>query len=147
MGVDNLAEYVAHHRATRTSLSPNPAPASAPAPAPATATRNRGVLTIGSKSAYESEILGADPQTLVVLDFFATWCGPCKVIAPKVSKFSDDYPQAKFFKVDVDEAVDVAQELGIRAMPTFLLFKNGKKVSEIVGANERALEAAIQMHL
>jgi thioredoxin 1 len=94
-----------------------------------------------------SDILGADASTLVVLDCFATWCGPCKVIAPKVAKFSEEYPQAKFFKVDVDEVSDVAQELGIRAMPTFLLFKNGEKVGEVVGANERALEAAIKQHL
>jgi thioredoxin 1 len=146
MGVHNLAEYVAHHRTAQTSLSPS----TPPTPTPATSLpprRNRGVLTIGSKSAYQSEILGADPNTLVVLDCFATWCGPCKVIAPKVSKFSEEYPQAKFFKVDVDEVSDVAQELGIRAMPTFLLFKNGEKVGEVVGANEKALEAAIKRYL
>jgi len=106
-----------------------------------------GVHNLADKSSYQSEIISADPNTLVVLDCFATWCGPCKVIAPKVVKFSDEYPQAKFFKVDVDEASDVAQELGIRAMPTFLLFKNGEKVGEVVGANERALEAAIKQHL
>jgi len=106
-----------------------------------------GVHNLADKSAYVSDILGADASTLVVLDCFATWCGPCKVIAPKVAKFSEEYPQAKFFKVDVDEVSDVAQELGIRAMPTFLLFKNGEKVGEVVGANERALEAAIKQHL
>jgi thioredoxin 1 len=142
MGVHNLAEYISHHRAAQTSLSPAAAP-----PSPPKRVASSGVLTLRSKSGYHSEILGADPSTLVVLDCFATWCGPCKVIAPKVSKFSEQYPQAKFFKVDVDEVSDVAQELGIRAMPTFLLFKNGEKVGEVVGANERALEAAIKQHL
>ena len=105
------------------------------------------VLTLHSKSDYQSNIISAPENTLVVLDCFATWCGPCKVIAPKVVKFSEEYPQAKFYKVDVDEVSDVAQELGIRAMPTFLLFKNGEKVGEVVGANERALEAAIKEYL
>jgi len=57
---------------------------------------------------------------------------------------SDAYPSARFFKLDVDEVPDVAQELGIRAMPTFLLFKGGEKVGEVVGANPKALQAAIE---
>jgi thioredoxin 1 len=57
---------------------------------------------------------------------------------------SETYPSARFFKLDVDEVPDVAQELGIRAMPTFLLFKNGEKVGEVVGANPNALKAAIE---
>ncbi len=80
----------------------------------------------------------------MVLDAFATWCGPCKVIAPKVAKFSEEYPTAHFVKLDVDEVPDVAQELAIRAMPTFLVFKNGKKIREVVGANPVALKSAIE---
>jgi len=57
---------------------------------------------------------------------------------------SDSYPDARFYKLDVDEVPEVAQELGIRAMPTFMLFKNGEKVGEVVGANPKALEAAIK---
>lgn len=57
------------------------------------------------------------------------------------------YPEARFYKVDVDEVPDVAQELGVRAMPTFLLFKNGEKVAEVVGANPPALNAAIKANL
>lgn len=52
----------------------------------------------------------------------------------------------RFYKIDVDEVPDVAQELGIRAMPTFQIFKDGAKVEEVVGANPKALEAAIQKH-
>jgi thioredoxin 1 len=62
-------------------------------------------------------------------------------------RMSGTYPNARFFKLDVDEVPDVAQELGIRAMPTFLLFKNGEKVAEIVGANPKALEAAIKSNI
>lgn len=61
-------------------------------------------------------------------------------------RFSDTYANARFYKIDVDEVPDVAQELGIRAMPTFILFKDGEKVGEVVGANPKALEAAIQQH-
>lgn len=64
-----------------------------------------------------------------------------------VYRFSDAYPDARFYKLDVDEVPEVAQELGIRAMPTFLLFKNGEKVGEVVGANPKALEAAIKSNL
>lgn len=60
---------------------------------------------------------------------------------------SNTYPEARFYKLDVDEVPDVAQELGIRAMPTFLLFKNKEQVAEVVGANPKALEAAIQAGL
>lgn len=53
----------------------------------------------------------------------------------------------RFYKLDVDEVPEVAQKLGIRAMPTFLFFKNGEKVGEVVGANPKALEAAIKNHM
>jgi len=57
---------------------------------------------------------------------------------------SNDYPDAAFYKIDVDEVPDVAQELGVRAMPTFILFKKGQKLNEVVGANPKALLAAVQ---
>ncbi|KAH7030164.1 thioredoxin-like protein [Macrophomina phaseolina] len=110
----------------------------------ATAKSNMPVHNLQSKSDWDSAL--KEPE-LVVLDCFATWCGPCKVIAPQVVKFSEAYPNAKFYKLDVDEVPDVAQELGIRAMPTFLLFKGGEKVDEVVGANPKALQAAIEKHV
>ncbi|PVI03620.1 thioredoxin [Periconia macrospinosa] len=104
-----------------------------------------GVHNLQSKADFTTALEAKD--TLLVLDCFATWCGPCKVIAPQVVKFSKTYPDAKFYKIDVDEVPDVAQELGIRAMPTFLLFKNGDKIAEVVGANPKALESAIKANL
>ena len=56
---------------------------------------------------------------------------------------SNSYPNARFYKLDVDEVPDVAQELGVRAMPTFIVFKDGEKVDEVVGANAKALEALV----
>ncbi|KAG9573151.1 hypothetical protein KCU86_g9901, partial [Aureobasidium melanogenum] len=89
----------------------------------------------------------AETGTLMVVDFFATWCGPCKAIAPQVVKMSSTYPSARFYKIDVDEVPEVAQELSIRAMPTFVLFKDGQEVATVVGANPTALEAAIKQHV
>lgn len=66
---------------------------------------------------------------LVVVDFFATWCGPCKMIAPKVEEMEAEFKDTVvFLKVDVDEAEDAAMEYNITAMPTFLFIKNNKKV-------------------
>jgi len=104
-----------------------------------------GVHNLQNEADWKSALEIKD--TLLVLDCFATWCGPCKVIAPQVVKFSNEFPTARFYKLDVDEVPDVAQDLGIRAMPTFLLFKNGEKVAEVVGANPKALKAAIESNI
>lgn len=103
-----------------------------------------GVHNLESKSEFDKAL---KDNEFVVLDCFAEWCGPCKIIAPKVVQFSETYKGATFFKLDVDEVRDVAAELGIRAMPTFLFFKDGEKVGEVVGANPKAIEAAIKANL
>ncbi|CAD6448564.1 90e66490-fbfb-4d2c-aeb5-016f3445fcd3 [Sclerotinia trifoliorum] len=105
---------------------------------------NMGVHNLATATEFKSALTD---NNIVVLDAFATWCGPCKAIAPRVAKFSEDYPAAHFVKIDVDELPDVAQELGIRAMPTFLIFKGEEKIAEVVGANPAALEQAIQKAL
>ncbi|TGO68133.1 hypothetical protein BOTNAR_0029g00010 [Botryotinia narcissicola] len=99
------------------------------------------IAKINSATDFKSAL--TDNQ-VVVLDAFATWCGPCKAIAPRVVKLSEDYPAAHFIKIDVDELPEVSQELGIRAMPTFIIFKGAEKVAEVVGANPVALESAIK---
>ncbi|KZF23207.1 thioredoxin [Xylona heveae TC161] len=103
-----------------------------------------GLHNLNNKSEFNTALEA--PDTLIVLDCFATWCGPCKVIAPKVVKLSEEFPNVKFYKIDVDEVSDVAADLSIRAMPTFILFKNGQRVGEVVGANEKALRAAIEQN-
>lgn len=80
---------------------------------------------------------------LVVVDFFATWCGPCKMIAPLLERFSAEYTDAEFYKLDVDELGAVAQEQEVSAMPTIIFYKNGAVVDKIIGANPNALKQKI----
>ena len=98
------------------------------------------------KTQSDSEFHSKISKSVVVVDFFATWCGPCKVISPRFHQFSDTYKNITFIQVDVDELPNVAQECGIRAMPTFQIFKDGKMVEEIVGADPNKLEAAIKKY-
>nr|ACA60746.1 thioredoxin 1 [Penaeus vannamei] len=72
---------------------------------------------------------------LVVIDFYATWCGPCKMIAPKLEELSQSMSDVVFLKVDVDECEDIAQDNQIACMPTFLFMKNGQKLDSLSGAN------------
>lgn len=80
---------------------------------------------------------------VVLVDFFATWCGPCKMIAPVLDKFSKEYEQVSFYKVDVDKLSEVAARFEISAMPTFLFFQNGEVVSKVTGANAAAIKQTI----
>eukprot|EP01126_Amoeba_proteus_P037874 TRINITY_DN3924_c0_g1_i4.p1 TRINITY_DN3924_c0_g1~~TRINITY_DN3924_c0_g1_i4.p1 ORF type:complete len:127 (-),score=27.99 TRINITY_DN3924_c0_g1_i4:93-473(-) len=84
---------------------------------------------------------------LVVIDFTATWCGPCHKMSPIFERFAQTYASAHFAKVDVDANSATAEACSIRAMPTFILFKNGEKVAEVVGASQDNLEKAIKAHL
>lgn len=81
------------------------------------------------------EMLELSKTKLVVVDFFAVWCGPCKMVAPMFEEFVSEYPDIEFYKVDVDEAEDVAATCGIQAMPTFQFFKGGNKIDEVRGAD------------
>ena len=70
----------------------------------------------------------------VVLDFSASWCGPCKMLAPTLDKIGADYEgKAKVFKVDVDNARELATQFGIRSVPTLIFFKDGNETERIVG--------------
>lgn len=102
----------------------------------------RTPLIPSSKAEFQEKILGSEDA--IILDCFAEWCGPCKAIAPQIEEWSTVYSQVKFYKVDINKVPDVAQELGVRAMPTFMLFKKGEKITEIVGAHPVSVEAGIK---
>ncbi|KAL3885560.1 hypothetical protein ACJMK2_025611 [Sinanodonta woodiana] len=101
---------------------------------------------IKSDAEWDVEMTAAGTK-LVVVDFYADWCGPCRKIAPKFAEFVTKYPRAVFFKVDVDECQELAQREGISAMPTFNFYKNKVKVDSQRGADENALEEKIQRWL
>ncbi len=69
----------------------------------------------------------------VIVDFFATWCGPCKMVGPIFEKVSNEISDVKFVKVDVDKFNDIARKYGVMSIPTFILFENGKEVKKEVG--------------
>ena len=70
---------------------------------------------------------------LVFVDFFASWCGPCKMLAPSIDKLADEHPEAKVVKVDVDQENALAMQFGVQSIPTLIVFKNGQPVNRQMG--------------
>lgn len=84
-------------------------------------------------SNFEAEVLNSDKPVLV--DFYADWCGPCKMMAPVIEKLADQFDgQVKIGKINVDENGDIAQKYGVMSIPNFKFFKNGQVVDEALGA-------------
>jgi thioredoxin 1 len=85
-----------------------------------------------SDATFEEEVLKSDVPVLV--DFWAPWCGPCRMVAPVVEELSDDYDgKVKFVKLNTDENPQISARYGIRSIPTLLIFKEGEAVGQVVG--------------
>jgi len=91
-----------------------------------------GVVEVTS-SGWESEVIKA--QGLVMVDFWASWCAPCRIISPTVEDLSKEYAgKMKFLKLNTDESPDIASKYNIMGIPTLMFFKDGNKIDAIVGA-------------
>lgn len=86
---------------------------------------------------FEEEVLKSELPVLV--DFYATWCGPCKMIAPVISKIAEEYKgKVKVGKVNVDEENELAMKYQIQNIPTLILFKDGEPVNSLIGLNSKS---------
>lgn len=100
-----------------------------------------------SDSTFQTEVLGSDKVTLI--DFWAEWCGPCRVMSPVIEELATEYEgKAVIGKLNVDENPEVPFNYNVRGIPTFLLFKNGQLVDKVVGAtSKQALKDKIDAHV
>ncbi|GFI60916.1 thioredoxin [Clostridiales bacterium] len=91
------------------------------------------MIKVISNETFKDEVMKSDKPVLV--DFFATWCGPCKMVGPVLEKLSNEYEgKVKFAKLDIDNANDLATQYSVFSVPSMLIFKGGKEVGRIVGA-------------
>lgn len=99
-----------------------------------------------NKQTFDEVISGDQP---VLVDFWATWCGPCRMIAPAVEEVAEDFDgRAVVGKVDVDEQAELARRFGIMSIPTLIVMKDGKVVEQAVGARGKAdIAAMLERHL
>ena len=100
-----------------------------------------------SDNSFEADVLQSDRPVLV--DFWAAWCAPCRMIAPTVAQVAEKYAEsARVVKLNVDENPNVPQKYGIKGIPTLILFKNGKEEERVVGATSKeAISRMIDKHI
>ena len=87
-----------------------------------------------NQNEFDAEVMQA--KGLVVVDMYADWCGPCKMMAPVMDSLSEDYDDVKFVKVNVDNNPELAAKFGVQSIPNFVFIKDGQKVDQVVGARD-----------
>ena len=95
------------------------------------------MMNLVNETEFQNEVIKSDIP--VVVDFFATWCGPCKLIAPVLEQLAEEFDgQAKIVKLDVDQAKEVAIQYGVKSVPTLIFFKDGEIADKVVGAQPKS---------
>ena len=89
-----------------------------------------------NKNNFENEVLNSDQP--VLLDFWASWCGPCRMVSPIVDEIADERSDIKVGKINVDEQMELAAQFGVMSIPTLVVMKNGRIVNQAVGARPKA---------
>lgn len=89
-----------------------------------------------NKDNFESEVMGSDKP--VLLDFYADWCGPCRMIAPVLDEIAAEHPEYKICKINVDENGELAEKFGVMSIPSLFVLKNGEVVNQTMGAQPKA---------
>ena len=88
-----------------------------------------------NKNNFVEEVLNSEKPVLV--DFWASWCGPCRMVIPVVEKIAEEYPEYKVVKINVDEEQELASQFGVMSIPTLMIVKNGEVVNKSVGAKNK----------
>ncbi len=89
-----------------------------------------------NKENFENDVL--KNEKVVLVDFFATWCGPCKMLSPVLDQVSEESDKAVIAKLDIDESLDIAKEYNVMSVPTMIIFKEGKEVDRLVGLRQKS---------
>ncbi len=102
-----------------------------------------------NNSNFESEVVEGSKQKPVVVDFWAPWCGPCKMVAPVIEELSEEMTEKiTFVKLNTDDNQDTASKFGVMSIPTLILFKDGEPIDRIVGATTKNnLKEKLEAHI
>lgn len=95
------------------------------------------MIQIGDAAGFEKLVQNSEKPVLV--DFWATWCGPCRMVAPVIEDLAGEHTEVQFAKLDVDQVPDIALRFNVAAIPTVVLFKAGKEVQRFVGVQPKSV--------
>ncbi len=93
------------------------------------------MITTITKENFEQEILKADKPVLV--DFWASWCGPCRMLGPTIDEIAEEHPEIKVCKINIDDEAELAIRHGVMSVPTLMIFKNGEIVQTAIGVRPK----------